>query len=132
VLHLGPDHQASVLDLSGSLLLTGQRGLGVGFRGETIGLSDNLIGFVGRSAWTDERGDQVFSDLKGQSVGSGNRIEGTITGGTGRYAGATGEYQFEWEFVISAEEGAVSGRAIGLKGRIRVGTPAAAPGEPRP
>ena len=42
---------------------------------------------VGRAVWTDERGDQVFSELKGEWVGTGNRIVGTFIGGTGRYAG---------------------------------------------
>ncbi len=49
-------------------------------------------------------------------------------GGTGRYAGATGSYEFSWQWVMEAEDGSIQGRAVELKGRVRPG-----PGqEPRP
>ena len=41
----------------------------------------------GRAVWTDARGDRVFSALRGEPLPTGRRIIGTITGGTGRYAG---------------------------------------------
>lgn len=127
-LDLGPDHRAAVFDLTGTLLLTGPQRLGVGFRAQAIGFSDSAAGTMqGRAVWTDERGDQAYSELKGQAVGSGNRITGTFIGGTGRYAGVTGEYSFQWQYVMEAEDGGVSGRAVGLKGRARLGAPAAAP-----
>jgi len=93
--------------------------MGVGFLAEVIGLSDDVQGLVGYAVWTDERGDRVFSALKGQKVGTGNHITGTITGGTGRYDGIAGDYEFQWQYVIEAEEGTVQGRAIDLKGRFR-------------
>ena len=119
-LDLGSDHRASIVHLNGSLLLTGEN-TPVGFGGEFVGFTDTQSGMVGRAVWTDERGDQVFSDLKGEWVGTGNRVAGTFLGGTGRYAGATGEYEFQWQYVLAAEDGAVSGRTSGLKGRVRVG-----------
>jgi hypothetical protein len=75
----------------------------------------------GRCVWTDERGDRVYSELKGQAVGSGNHIEGRFIGGTGRYAGVTGDYSFQWQYVVDTEDGAVSGRVVNLKGRARLG-----------
>ena len=54
-------------------------------------------------------------------MGTGNRIVGTFLGGTGRFAGITGEYSFQWEYVVESEDGAVSGRAVDLKGRARFG-----------
>jgi len=68
--------------------------------------------------WTDERGDKVFSRLRGESLATGSHIVGTITGGTGRWAGLTGEYELRWQYVIEGDEGAISGRAVGLKGRV--------------
>ena len=127
-LHLGGDHQASIVNVSGSMLLGGEKSMGVGFRAEVIGLSDDVQGLVGHAVWTDERGDQVFSALKGEKVGAGNRITGTITGGTGRYAGVAGDYEFQWQYVIEAEEGMIQGRAIGLKGRFRRGDGGVPPG----
>jgi hypothetical protein len=117
-LRLERGHRASIVSLSGSLLLTGQGGLGVGFQGEVIGLSDSITGGLGRCVWTDEHGDKVFSELKGQPLGTGSHVTGTITGGTGRYAGATGSYELTWQYVIASDDGSISGRAIGLKGRV--------------
>jgi hypothetical protein len=125
---LETDHRASTFDLTGSLLLTGDRGLGVGFRAKAIGFSDNLVGMQGRCVWTDERGDRVYSELKGEWVGTGNHIVGTFLGGTGRFAGISGDYSFQWEYVVESEDGGVSGRAVNLKGRSRFGTEAAAAG----
>jgi hypothetical protein len=75
----------------------------------------------GRCVWTDERGDMVYSELKGEWVGSGNHIAGRFIGGTGRYASVTGDYSFQWQYVIDTEDGAVSGRVVDLKGRARFG-----------
>jgi hypothetical protein len=119
-LDLEPGHKASIFSLTGSLLLTGERGLGVGFQGDVIGFSDNLAGGTGQSVWTDERGDKVFSRLRGESLGTGSHVVGTITGGTGRWAGLTGEYELRWQYVIEGDDGTISGRAVGLKGRVTV------------
>ena len=107
------------MDLSGSLLLTGRRGLGIGFRAEIIGMADSDSGGQGRSVWTDERGDQVFSELTGGQVGTGRAFVGRIVGGTGRYAGLTGEYRFRWKFVIDTEDGVISGQTVDLEGRAQ-------------
>lgn len=114
-------HRASVFDLTGSLLLVGDQRLGVGFQAQAIGFTDSLTGMQGRCVWTDERGDKVYSELKGEFVATGNHIVGTFLGGTGRYAGVTGEYSFQWQFIVESEDGSVSGRAIDLKGRARIG-----------
>jgi len=103
------------------MLLAGPGRPGVGFRSELIALNDSAAGLQGRSVWTDERGDQVFSELKGEGTATKNRIAGTFLGGTGRYAGLTGSYEFSWQFVIEAEDGSIQGRAVGLKGRFRPG-----------
>lgn len=127
---LGAERKGSILDLRGTMLLAGKERPGVGFRSEVIALSDSETGLVGRSVWTDERGEQVFSELKGEGTAARNRIAGTILGGTGRYAGATGSYEFSWQFVIEAEDGSIQGRAVGLKGRFRLGQPNAGGSRP--
>jgi len=124
---LGPERRASIVDLRGTLLLAGPARPGIGFRGDAVGFSDSATGFNGRAVWTDENGDQVFSELRGQGTATGNSIEGTFLGGTGRYAGATGAYEFAWQYVLEAEDGAVQGRATNLKGRVRFGQPPATP-----
>ncbi len=126
-LNLGTNQRASIFDLTGSLLLIGNRGLGVGFRAEAIGFTDSLTGMQGRCIWTDEHGDKIYSQLQGEFLSTGNHIVGTFLGGTGRYAGVTGEYSFQWEYVVESDEGSVSGRAINFKGRALLGAAAAAP-----
>lgn len=123
-LTLEPGHQASIFNLSGSLLLTGERGLGVGFRAEIIGLADSQTGGVGRAVWTDERGDQVFSDVRGSALATGALVTATFTGGTGRYAGVTGEYELRWRWVVQTEDGVIGGRTESLKGRAKLVTAA--------
>jgi hypothetical protein len=126
-LPLGAGRQAALVDLTGTLLLGRGPALGTGFRAEAIALNDSATGLVGRVVWTDERGDAVFSAIEGQGVASGQRITGTFIGGTGRYAGADGRYEFSWQYVVEAEDGTVEGRAVGLKGQVRFGPAGATP-----
>jgi hypothetical protein len=120
-LSLGAERRGSILDLRGTMLLAGPHRPGGGFRSDVIGLVDSATGFQGRSVWTDERGDQVFSELQGEGTADRNHITGTILGGTGRYAGATGSYEFSWQWVMETEDGSIQGRAVDLKGRVRPG-----------
>lgn len=123
--HLGGNRRASIAEMDGSLLLAGPSRPSVGFRAEAIVLNDSATGMVGRSVWTDDRGDQVYSELRGEGTATGNRIVGTFLGGTGRYAGATGTYEFSWRFVLEAEDGTVQGQSMGLHGRVRASAPQA-------
>ena len=119
-LDLGVGQRAAVFDLSGAVVVTSSSQKITGFRADAIGFSDSRTGVVGRCIWTDEHGDKVFSEIKGGALGAGNRIEGTFTGGTGRFEGATGDYVLQWQYVVESEDGTVGGRAIGLKGRARI------------
>ena len=124
---LGAGRVGSIINLKGTLLLAGEGRPGVGFHSEVIGLVDSATGLEGRSVWIDERGDQVFSELHGEGTAENNRITGTILSGTGRYAGATGSYEFSWQQVLEAEDGTIQGRAVDLKGRVRAAAAAGGP-----
>jgi hypothetical protein len=117
---LGNDRKGSIIDLRGTMLLTGAERPDVGFRVDVIALVDSETGLVGRAVWKDEHGDQVFSELKGEGTKEKNHIDGTILGGTGRYSGATGSYEFSWEYVIESEDDSIQGRTVGLKGRYQL------------
>lgn len=123
---LGSDRRASIANLEGSLVLVGGSRPGAGFRARVIAFNDSASGMVGRAVWTDERGDQVFSELHGDGTATGNRIAASFIGGTGRYAGAQGGYEFVWRFVLAGEDGAIQGQSMGLHGRVRVGQTAGA------
>ena len=124
---LGGDRRGSIIDLRGTMLLAGPGRPGVGFGAEVIALIDTTTGLVGRAVWTDQRGDRVYSELKGEGTREKNRISGTILGGTGRYAGATGTYEFSWQSVIELDDGSMQGRAVDLKGRVRAGSGTGSP-----
>ena len=110
---------AAIVDLSGAVVITGGEGMGRGFRGEVIGFDDGEGMSVGRAVWTDERGDRVFSRLRGDAIAGGRRINAVITGGTGRYAGIEGSFAFTWKYVVAEDGDRIQGRAEDLTGRVR-------------
>lgn len=117
---LGNNRRGSIIELKGTMLLIGDARPGVGFHAELIGLADSETGLIGRSAWTDQHGDQIFSEVHGEGDATSNHINGTFIGGTGRYANITGNYEYSWQFVIEAEDGSIQGRAVGLKGQVQL------------
>lgn len=121
VIALGKERNASVATFKGSLVLSGASRPNAGFRAEAVVLNDSMTGMTGRAVWTDERGDQAWSELRGEGTTTGNRIVGTFIAGSGRYAGISGGYEFAWRFVLESEDGVVQGQSEGLKGRARIG-----------
>lgn len=132
------DREAATVHLSGAFVVEKGEGLRRGFRGEAIGFDDGRGSGAGTLVLTDDHGDQVFCDLVGATSERGRVIEGTIRGGTGAYAGISGDLSFRWRHVVRTPEGDVQGVSVDLKGRYRRGpvptTPASAapaPGAPR-
>jgi hypothetical protein len=122
IMPFGGNRRTAISILNGSLVLAGSSRPNAGFRAEVFVFNDTATGMVGRAVWTDEHGDQAFSELRGEGTADNNTITGTFVGGTGRYAGANGTYEFSWRFVLENEDGVVEGQSMGLKGRIRVGS----------
>lgn len=120
VLELGGGRRASIGEFNGHLRLTGPQRPNVGFNAQAVVFNDSSSGMMGRAVWTDERGDKVFCELRGEGTTSGATVKGTIFGGTGRYEGVTGEYEFKWEFVLEGEDGTVQGKSAGFTGRFRL------------
>lgn len=113
---------AVTVQLSGAVTITTGAGLRRGFRGEVIGFDDGAGLIAGRVVWTDDRGDQIFSGIFGDSLASaGRQMRGTITGGTGHYAGLMGDYEFRWQHLIATEGNEINGRAVDLRGRVLAG-----------
>ena len=92
-----------------------------------IGFDDGGTVLVGRAVFTDERGDKVFATLKAQPLGAGRTAAGTITGGTGRWAGLEGDFTFSWKFVVEAGDGDFQAMTVNVEGRARRGSPPPAP-----
>ena len=109
-------------------MLSGASRPSLGFRVDVIVFNDSATGMVGRAVWTDDRGDEAYSELRGEGDATSNRIVGTFVGGTGRYAGATGTYEFSWRFLLATEDGTVQGQSEGLKGKVRTNPQPSLPG----
>lgn len=110
---------AAVVQLSGAVVLADDTGAHTGFHGDAISFDDGSGVATGRAVWTDTRGDRLFSILRGEPIGTGRHVVGTITGGTGRYAGVAGGFELTWQYVISDDEGTIQGRTNDL--RLRYG-----------
>jgi hypothetical protein len=110
---------AVIVEFSGAIVLKGGSKLGRGFQGRLIGYDDGQGLSAGRAVWTDEHGEQVYSRLRGERLEAGKRLVGTITGGTGRYAGLEGEYSLTWKYMIPGEDGTFEVLAVDLSGRFR-------------
>lgn len=112
---------ATIFQLSGAVVLTVDvRGLSTGFQGEAVGFDDAGQLSAGRAVWTDARGHRIFSVLKGEPLAGERRVFGTFTGGTGPYAGISGDYQLTWQYLFQGDDGSIQGRAVDLKGRFRL------------
>jgi hypothetical protein len=115
------ERPATFVRVTGSVVITSGEGLGAGFQGEAIYFDDGRGTGIGRAVWTDDHGDRIYSEVKGEPAQTGKRVAGTITGGTGRYARLEGEYSLSWQYVVEAEDGAIQSRTADLEGRFRVG-----------
>ena len=112
---------ASVVYLSGAIVLATRDVLGGGMRAEAVAFDDGSNSGAGRAVWTDSRGNRLFSEMKGRAVAAGRRVTGTFTGGTGPFDGASGDYELTWQYVARDNDtGDVQGRAADLRGRLRV------------
>jgi hypothetical protein len=111
---------AALIRLSGAVVIDAGSGLTSGFRGEAIGFNDGNARGEGRAVWTDARGDRIFSALVVEPLAAGRRVSATITGGTGRYRGISGDYALTWLYVVDAGDETLQGRTIDLTGRFRL------------
>ena len=107
---------AAITRVSGAVVLSN----GSGFAAEAIAFDDGANASTGRAVWTDRKGDRLFSTLRGGPLQAKRRITGAITGGTGRWAGVTGDYELTWQYVVSADRGEIQGRSVDLRGRLRL------------
>ena len=116
------ERPASVITLSGPLVITKGQGLGRGLLSQVIGFDDGGAVLAGRAVFTDERGDRIFCTIKAEPMGNGRHGTATITGGTGRFAGLEGDFSFAWQYVVAEESGELSVRAVDVEGRTRTGS----------
>ena len=86
-----------------------------------MGLSQALS-----TAMSGLRATQAAISLVGSNVANAE-TPGYVRKSVIQVAGMTGDYTFQWQYVVDAEDGEVSGRVVDLKGRARFGQAATAP-----
>ena len=59
----------------------------------------------GSCVWQDAEGNQIFENIEDSGTGGTVNGKATILGGTGKFAGITGGYDYELQFVASPGEG---------------------------
>ena len=113
------DREAATTYLSGAFTVLRGEGFRKGFRAEAIGYSDGAGFGAGTLVLTDDRGDQVYCDLREQASPGGTVYAATIRGGTGAYARIEGQLTFRWRHLVSTPDGEMQGMTVGLAGRYR-------------
>jgi hypothetical protein len=121
------DREAATTHLSGALTIVRGEGFRKGFKAEAIGYSDGAGFGAGTLVLTDDRGDQIFSELREQSSPGGTVYAATIRGGTGAYARIEGQLSFRWRHLVNTPDGELQGMTVGLAGRYRKRPAADAP-----
>ena len=119
---MGSDRTVSVAKFEGVIVLEGSaRGLARGFRAECVGLQDPKTGSLGRCVWKDRFDHEIWSEVESDSAGVSRRSRGRLVGGTGKFEGIEGEFEFEWIYMMPAEkEGPVKAYATSLSGGWRL------------
>lgn len=115
---LGESRTVSVAKFQGAVVLTGQaRGLARGFRADCVGMQDQKTGGIGRCVWKDRFDHEIWSEISSASLGVARQSHGVFVGGTGKFEGIEGEFEFEWIYMMPAsEEGTVHGRTTNISG----------------
>jgi hypothetical protein len=121
-IELGESRAVTVVKFEGAVVLEGhQRGLARGFRTECVGMQDQKSGGVGRCVWKDRFDHEIWSEISSDSLGTARRSHGNFVGGTGKFEGIEGEFEFQWVYMIPAsEEGPVQGYTTELSGNWKL------------
>lgn len=70
-----------------------------------------------RCVWTDPLGDQLFVSIQGTGLAGMGRSRGTFVGGTGRYEGIQGNFNFDWNYNVSGGQDATfDGYTLQMRG----------------
>jgi hypothetical protein len=106
-LGLGPTREVIVAELTGRLdLMPGGTGPIVDLASRCFVLWDSSLGGSGRCRFRHPSGDEVYGEVEGDLLAGGKPVTARFVGGTGRYAGITGELRFDkWDsFLLDRED----------------------------
>jgi hypothetical protein len=121
--HFGDGRQVFTFKLAGHVSLQNPLGKQKDFWADCVGLADTMTGLVGRCVWKDLAGPEIYLMLQSDKLQQGSLVTGTLVGGSGRFAGISGELTFNWSSVIVQMEAegivSVTGQTKNLSGSYR-------------
>jgi hypothetical protein len=120
----GDVRQVFTFKLGGHVSLQTPLGKKKDYWSECIGLADSTTGFVGRCVWKDLDGPEIYLTIQSDKLQQGSQVNGTIVGGSGKFAGITGDLSFNWSSVITQTDAEgvvnVTGQTRNLAGHYQV------------
>ncbi len=114
----GGTRPATLVHATGSLVITKGDSLGKGFFGELAAFDDGEGSVVGRVVFSDEGGDKLFARLVADRLGTARHAVGTITGGTGRFSGASGSLSLSWKYIVAGDTADFESIGVAVEGRV--------------
>ena len=104
---------------TGTIVVQTNQGTVPSFETDCIAFADPE-GSVGRCVWTSTFGDLIYVNLKGSGTAGFGATRGTFVGGTGKFQGIQGGFQFEWNYnVSSGKDATLDGYTMRMTGRYR-------------
>ena len=120
----GDGRQVFTFKLGGHVSLQTPLGKKKDYWSECIGLADSTTGVVGRCVWKDLDGPEIYLTIQSDKLQQGSQVNGTIVGGSGKFAGISGDLSFNWSSVITQTDADgsvnVTGQTRNLGGSYRI------------
>ena len=89
------------------------------FETDCVAFADDEMS-LGRCVWTGPLGDLVFVELRGTGLAGFGATRGKFVGGTGKYQGVEGGFQFDWNYSVSSGQDATfDGYSLEMRGHYR-------------
>ncbi|RNC68255.1 MAG: hypothetical protein ED859_10975 [Desulfuromonadales bacterium] len=97
----GAGRQVFTFRIVGHVSLQAPLGKKKDFWSDCIGLADTTTGMTGRCVWKDLGGPEIYLTIQSSQMEQGNQVVGTLVGGTGPFAGISGDVTFNWTSVTT-------------------------------
>lgn len=109
---VGGGRWVSIYKSTGSIMNEAGKGPFHNMSSRCIGMGDSARADNGHCVFTDADQDKIFDEW----TYDGTSGTGTIIGGTGKYAGIQGHYDYEWVSVPAAKDGTYQGYSSRFEG----------------
>jgi len=121
VLERGDRVVATAGRLTGKVVGNTSQGAIPAFDTDCVVFSDTRERGIARCVWTGATGDQIYVDVTSDGPAGFGRARGEFAGGTGRYDGMSGSFQFEWNYSLGrGADATLDGHTLQMSGRYRL------------